>query len=118
MQSKQSTRRKFLKLFGLSAGASLVSATALAGIVDETEIRKLTPQQQAFMLRYEKWMDEYIEVIRKKKTDPHNQENKNKMTELSNQAEKFKPELAEFMKDETFQIVYKASIERMTKEIT
>lgn len=116
MLLKQPTRRRFLQFLGLSASASLVSVGALAGIVDD-RIKKLTPQQQAFMLRYEKWMDEYIEVIRTQKTDPQNKENMNKMLALTNQAETFKPELTEFMKDETFRLIYKASIERMTKEI-
>lgn len=117
MLEKQSTRRKFLQLFGLSASASLVSTSALAGIIDNTEIRKLNPEQQAFMIRYGKWMDDFIEVIRIKKKDPDNKENKNKMLALTEHAEKFKPELNEFMKDETFQLIYMASIERMTKEI-
>jgi len=117
MLEKQSTRRNFLQLFGLSAGASLVSANTLAGIIDETEIRKLNPKQREFMIRYGKWMDDFIEVIRVKKTDPDNKENKNKMLALTEHAEKFKPELNEFMKDETFQLIYMASIQRMTKEI-
>ena len=69
------------------------------------------------MIRYGKWMDEFIEVIRIKKTDPGNNENRRKMTALTEIAEKFKPELTEFMKDETFRLIYKASIERMSKEI-
>lgn len=117
MLLKQSTRRSFLQLLGLSAGASLVSASALAGIVDESEIKKLNPQQQAFMVRYAKWMDEFIKAIRIKKSEPDNKENNTKMSVLTNDAEKFKPELAEFMKDETFRLVYSVSIEKMTKEI-
>lgn len=62
-------------------------------------------------------MDDFIEVIRIKKTDPENKDNKNKMLALTEHAEKFKPELNEFMKDETFQLIYMASIQRMTKEI-
>ena len=39
------------------------------------------------------------------------------MLALTEHAENFKPELNEFMKDETFQLIYMASIQRMTKEI-
>ena len=56
-------------------------------------------------------------MIRSKKTDAGNKENNKKMTALSENAEKFKPELNEFMKDETFRLIYMASIQRMTKEI-
>jgi hypothetical protein len=117
MANKQSTRRNFLQLLGLSASATLVSTTALAGIIDTTEIKKLNPKQQAFMIGYAKWMDAFIKVIRIKKTDPDNKENNKKLIALTEKAEKFKPELSEYMKDETFRLIYQASIERMSKEI-
>lgn len=117
MSEKRSTRRNFLQFLGLSASASLISTTALAGFIDTTEIRKLNSKQQAFMIRYGKWMDEFIEVARIKKTDSGNNKNNKMMATLAESAEKFKPELAEFMQDETFRLIYKASIERVTTEI-
>lgn len=117
MSKKQSTRRIFLQLLGLSAGASLVSETVSGGIIDTTEIRKLNLRQQEFMIRYGKWMNEFMEVARIKKANPGNNENNKKMAALAEVAENFKPELTEFMKDETFRLIYKASIERITNEI-
>jgi hypothetical protein len=117
MTEKESTRRKFLKFLGLSAGATFVSTKALAGIIKSEDIKKLNPNQQEFMVRYGKWMDEFIDVIRIQKKDPANSENNKKMIALTERAEQFKPELSEFMKDETFSLVYKVSIERMSKEI-
>ncbi len=117
MSEKQSTRRNFLQFLGLSAGAAVVSTTALGSIVDATEIRKLNPKQQAFMIRYGKWMNEFMKVATIKKTDPGNIENNKKMATLAEAAEKFKPELSEFMQDETFRLIYNTSIERVTKEI-
>ena len=117
MPEKESTRRKFLKILGLSAGASLVSNKVLASYIDKDEIRKLNPVQQEFMNRYGQWMDEFIVVIRIQKTDPGNTENNKKMIALTERAEQFKPELKEFMKDKTFSMIYLASIERMKKEI-
>jgi hypothetical protein len=117
MSEKQSARRKFLKYLGLSAGATLVSTGALGSFLDAEEIKKLNPEQQEFMLRYGKWMDEFIEVIRTQKTNPANTENNRKMISLTERAEQFKPELSSLMKDKTFSIIYQASIERMSKEI-
>lgn len=113
----QSTRRNFLQFFGLTAAASLISKNTWAGIAGEAEIRRLNPKQQSFMIGYGSWMDEFIEVIRIQKKYPDNKENNRKMIALTISAEKFKPELTEFMKDETFQLIYKASIERMSKEV-
>lgn len=117
MSEKHSTRRNFLQFLGLFAGASVVSTIAFASIIDTNEIRKLNPRQQAFMIRYGKWMNEFIEVARIKNTDPGNNENNKMIATLAAFAEKFKPELNEFMKDETFRLIYKVSVERVTKEI-
>jgi hypothetical protein len=117
MSEKQSTRKYFLQFLGLSAGAAMISTTALASMVDATEIRKLNSRQQAFMIPYGKWMNEFMKVATIKKTDPGNKENNKKMANLAIVAEKFKPDLTEFMKDETFRLIYKASIERITNEI-
>ena len=56
MPEKESTRRKFLKFLGLSAGATLVSSKLMAGIIKPEDIRKLNPHQQEFMVDYGKWM--------------------------------------------------------------
>lgn len=117
MTKKQSTRRRFLQMLGLSVGAGLVSKSAIASIIDQTEIKKLNPEQQKFMLRYEAWMTEFIEVIRIQKTEPDNIENHKKMISLTEISEGFKPELDVYMKDETFSLIYTMAIERMKKEI-
>ena len=117
MSEKQSTRRNFLQLLGLSVSATLISKSAVAGFIGEAEISTLNPEQQKFMIRYGKWMDEFIKVIHIRKTDPVSQMNNTKMIALTEKAEELKPELNEFMKDKTFQQIYKASIERMSKEV-
>ena len=70
MSKNKSTRRNFLQVLGLSAGASVVSVTALGSMINATEIKKLNPKQQEFMIRYGKWMNDFIEAVRIKKTDP------------------------------------------------
>lgn len=117
MTEKSSSRRKFLQLLGLSAGASLIPSNSVAGLVDHTEILKLNPEQQEFMLQYEKWMDEFIEVIKVQKTDPKDVKNNENMIALTHRAEEMKPQLSEFMKDDTFSKIYQVSIQRMTNEI-
>ena len=117
MSEQQPSRRNFLKLLGLSASATLVSTSVFASFIDKTEIRKLNSKQQEFMIRYGKWMDEFIEVIRIQRTEPDNLENQKKMIALTEKSEVLQPELTEFMKDKTFALIYLASIERVSKEI-
>ena len=114
----QNSRRNFLRIVGLSAGTALISTSAFSAFIDKTEVLKLNPKQQEFMLRYGKWMDDFIDVIRKKKAEPGNQEHHKVTMTLSDQAVTFKPELTEFLRDKNFELVYRAAIDRMSKEIT
>jgi len=117
MSDQQSTRRRFLKFLGLSAGATLASSGAVAAFSNSTEILKLNSEQQEFMIRYGKWMDDFTKVIRIQKTDPENAENNKNIKELSKKAEAFQPELKVFMQDKIFEVIFKESIKRVTVEI-
>lgn len=117
MSEKKSDRRNFLKMIGLTASVSLVSQSALASFVNHEEIRKLNPEQQEFMVRYGKWMDEFIKVIRIQKKDPADLENQKQMVLLTEKALEFKPQLLEMQKDLTFSLIFNASIQRVTDEI-
>ena len=117
MLDSKSSRRNFFKFLGLTAGTTLVSQVSFGAHLDETEIKKLTAEQKEFILLHEKWMDEFIEVIRVQKTAPEDQENNKKMIAITEMADEFRPQLIEFMKDGTFALIYKMSMERMSKEI-
>ena len=119
-KEENNSRRKFLKsgiLTAAAAGAALVTTSSFSAFINQAEVRKLNPKQQEFMLRYGKWMDDFIDVIRKKQAEPGNKEHQKVIMILSEKAEGFKPELTEFLKDETFALIYHASIDRMSKEI-
>jgi hypothetical protein len=117
MLDSNSSRRNFFKLLGLTAGTTLIGQVSFGAHLDETEIKKLTAEQKEFILLHEKWMDEFIEVIRVQKTAPEDQENNKKMIVITEMADEFKPQLNEFLKDGTFALIYKMSMERMSKEI-
>lgn len=117
MDEKLSHRRNILKYVGLTIGATLASNAAIASFVDTTEIKKLTAEQQEFMKLYGKWMDEFVEVIRIKKNEGENFENHQKMLEVTEKVKELQPKLNVFMKDDTFALIYRESIKRVTKEI-
>jgi len=119
MSNEQSNRRKFLKLMGLTAGATIAAPAAMANFVDAEEIKKLTPEQQEFMIRYGAWMDEMTELAKTDKldVDRDNSDNQEKRRILVEKAGAMKPELTAFMEDPIFAVVYKESIKRLSKEI-
>lgn len=110
-----SSRRKFLKLLGLSAGATFTASVSVAGQAEE--ILELSGEQREFMLMYERWMDEYIQVIRTQKKDPANAANNLKIMQLTEIAGEWQEELRTYMQDRKFALIYHASIDRMKIEI-
>ena len=96
----------------------MISTNAFSAFINQAEVLKLNPKQQEFMLHYGKWMDDFIDVILKKKAEPGNEKHHKVTMTLSDKAAAFKPELAEFLKDKKFELVYRAAIDRMSKEIT
>lgn len=119
MDAYEKTRRGFLKKLGLTIGATITSTALLSANIQEpeAELVRISPEQQAFMDRYEKWMDEFIEVIRVQKADPDNYENNKKIVELSETAKQWQNKLGIFMQDENFARYYMFKTQRMTLEI-
>lgn len=116
MSESKLSRIKFLKYLGLSTGA-LVGTNALASIVEKEDVLKLNPEQQEFMVRYEKWMDEFTVVTRLQKIDRNDAENNKNISLLSDKAEEMQAELREHLKDKNFSTIYLHSIKRLSNEI-
>jgi hypothetical protein len=106
-----------MKNMSLLAGGTLLGGPALSNTINADEIKKLNPEQQEFMERYGKWMDDFIEVIRLEKQDPTNIEYKDRIQELTKRGGEFKPELDKHLADKTFFIIYLESIKRVKNEI-
>lgn len=118
MNGYDENRRRFLSTLGLSLGVTLTGTKVLHGASgNEAELLAITPEQQAFMQNYERWMDQFVEVIRVQKKDPNNLENNKKIVALSEEAKLFQEELKGYMKEENFARYYMFATERMTLEI-
>lgn len=115
----ESSRRKFLTKLGLTVGATFAVATSslAANVLDDKDEFPLTEEQIKFMHKYEKWMDEFVEVIRIQKADSENYENNKNIVRLSEIAKTWQDELVGYMKEENFARHYMAATQRMTLEI-
>lgn len=118
MNEYEESRRAFLTKLGLAVGTVTLGTEKISAKVlnDKTEF-PLTIKQQDFMDRYEKWMDEFIPVIKAHREDEFNNEINKRISELSEEAESWRAQLVKFMKDENFARYYMTTTERMTKEI-
>ena len=117
MSQQQASRRDFLKVLGVTAGAPLIGTSAFAAFQEHPKVHELNASQLDFMKRYGNWMDEFLQTHRGRKANPDSAELRNKMKELTEQAIVFKPELAAHMKDETFALIFNITVERMGQEI-
>ena len=117
MSNNETNRRKFMKNIGLATGGAIIGSNAMASTFTDDDIKKLNPEQQEFMGRYGKWMDDFTEVIRLQKKDEYNVEYKSMMDALTIEAGEFKPELAKHMKDQSFSLIYLEAIKRVKNEI-
>ena len=118
MDQYESTRRNFIRKLGLSLGAAVaVSSAVKAGVLEKKESFALTPEQEKFMVRYEKWMDDFIEVIHVQKENPYHMDNNKQLIKLTEIAKEWQPQLTKYMKDENFAKYFMITTERMTNEI-
>jgi hypothetical protein len=118
MDGYEDKRRGFLRKLGFTLGATLTANSLIsANIKESIQEMNITPDQKTFMTHYEKWMDEFIEVIKTQKVDPENVANNTKIVELSERAKKWQTQLHDYMNDEKFARYYMISSERMTMEI-
>jgi len=118
MDGYDENRRRFLTKLGLTLGVTLTGNDILQGS-NATAAHPLviTAEQEAFMLNYERWMDDFIEVIKIKKNEPDNLENNKKIVALSDEAKLFQHQLTEYMLDDNFARYYMVATERMTLSI-
>jgi hypothetical protein len=118
MDGYESTRRSFIRKLGLTMGAAAVGSVARANSIIEDKIQfPLEEDQAEFMNNYDRWMDEFIEVIKERRNNPDDLNVNKRLMALSEEAEAWQNQLNEFMQDENFARHYMIATERMTEEI-
>lgn len=118
MNEYEESRRAFLTKLGMAIGASAVAGEKLsAKVLNEKTEFPLSADQQQLMDRYEDWMDEFIPVIKNFRANQEDAVAQKRIAELSEEAETWRAQLTNFMKDENFARYYMTATERMTKEI-
>ena len=124
MDGYESTRRDFLKKLGLVVGATAITATGFSEVTDfaekiqnKKEEFKLNAEQQKFMDKYEKWLEEFHDMAKFQKVDAEHLENNKKLVALSNEAATWQKELIEHMKDDNFARHYMVLTEKVTATI-
>ncbi|MCY1720945.1 hypothetical protein OU798_11375 [Prolixibacteraceae bacterium Z1-6] len=118
MNDYEESRRSFITKLGLTVGSVAIGSAKLSATVlnDKAEF-ELTHEQKQLMDNYEVWMDKFIPAVRAQRKDQNDQVAKAKIMELSEEAESWRAELTEFMKDENFARYYMTATERLTKEV-
>ncbi len=118
MNDYEESRRKFLAKLGLTVGNVAVGSAKLSAIVmhDKAEFA-LTNEQKRLMENYEVWMDKFIPAVKAQRENQNDAIAKAKIVELSEEAETWRAELTEYMKDDNFARYYMTATQRLTKEV-
>ncbi len=118
MNGYDENRRRFLSKLGLTLGVTLTGTKVMQGENEASaDVLTISSGQKTFMQNYERWMDDFIEVIKVQKKDSENLENNMKIVALSEEAKQFQAELLGYMEDENFARYYMVATERMTLAI-
>jgi hypothetical protein len=122
MDAFESNRRDFLKKLGLITGTLAISNSVLPEeitklIADKKEKYAITPEQASFMVKYEKWLEEFRSMAKVQKNDRDDMENNKKLMALSDEAATWQKELVEYMKDENFARYFMIASEHVTTVI-
>jgi len=118
MNGYDENRRKFLTKLGLTLGMTLTGTKVMQGAETPSPDKfSINAEQKEFMKNYERWMDDFIEVIKVQKKEPNDLENNKKIVALSEEAKLFQQQLIGYMGDENFARHYMVATERMTLTI-
>jgi len=119
MDAYELKRRDFLKKLGLITGAAALSGVGGVAelLIDNKKEIVLTAEQQKFMAKYEKWLDEFHAMAKFQKKDAEHLENNKKLMALSEEAAKWQKQLIDYMKDDNFARYYMVVTERVSATI-
>ena len=118
MSEMEQSRRRFLSKLGLTTGTLLVTASGLsAQIAEKAEEIKLSPEHRKFMDMYEKWLEEFTDMIRVQKIHPEDMKNNMRLMELTDQSKSWQSQLTEYMTDTNFAKYYLIVTQKVTNEI-
>ena len=102
---KKDNRRNFIQKLGVTVGATaLLDTESIASVARMHSGKDL--ERSEFLNNYENWINQYIDVVEKEKSDKNNLANKHRIMELSDQAKDWQEKIALYLNDDTFKKRY------------
>jgi hypothetical protein len=117
MEKQNTSRRAFFQKLGLTIGAAaLIETEALADINPNKYSN--ADDRKAFLSRYEKWVDQYIDVVEEEKKSKENISNKKRIMELSEEANGWQEQIREYIRHDDFKDKYISLSKKFADSIT
>ncbi len=115
----KTNRRNFIKKAGLVLGATtLVGSTQMiptSSLIDHSILAN--EEQVQLLIRFEKWVNEYIEVIESEKIKNREFKNNQALTAYPSEIEKWMPEIKKHLGDKQFATEYLKVSSKLTQSI-
>lgn len=116
----KTNRRDFLKKTGLALGATAIAGSTGNLILSSSsfDAAKLANKEQVELLsRFEKWVNNYIEVVEDEKVKNREFKDNQLLTTLPEDLGKWMPEFKKHMSDKSFATEYLKVSDRLTQVI-
>ena len=117
MEKRDNSRRGFFKKLGLVVGATAIVDTDVLADINPSKYSNVAERNE-FLSRYEKWVDQYIEVVEEEKKKNINISNKKRIMELSAEADGWQNQIKEYIKHDDFKNRYIEISKRFANSIT
>ena len=102
---KKDNRRKFIQKLGVTVGATaLLNTESMASVANMQSGKDI--ERSEFLNNYENWVNQYISVVEKEKSDKNNMANKHRIMALSHRAKDWQEKIALYLNDDTFKQRY------------
>lgn len=116
----KTNRRNFIKKAGLVFGATaLVGSTekliSSSSLFDHSALAN--EEQTQLLIRFENWVNEYIEVVEKEKIKNREFKDNQAITSLPSEIEKWMPEIKKHLGDKQFATEYLKVSNKLTQSI-
>ena len=113
---KKDKKRKFTQKFGITVDTNtLFNDTKITSTSDKEAIKNIELSQ--FLSHYENWVNQYIDVVEKKKSDKNKITYKHRIMSLVNQAKGWQEKIAIYLSDDTFKQRYIQLSKRLSNSI-
>ena len=98
-------KKEIIQKLGITIGSTaLLDNKAITSVANTQKGKDI--ERSRFLSKYENWVNQYIDVVEKEKSDKNNMANKHRIMDLSHKAKDWQEKIAIYLNNDTFKKRY------------